>query len=236
MTELSRANDVLPTAEIETRRSSVDRILEAARDCLGESGFAAFSTRAVAERAEVPLSQIHYHFRSKQQLLLRVLEQENEALVSRQRAMFEGPGSFAGKWDRACDYLESDIGSGYVRRLHELFGLAYADPVVAAELRTMVRGWHTAIADLVRRSLRPETLARVGLSPEAFAALAGSAFLGAESAILIGMGESQAPNRQGLRQVGRWIAVLEARQASAVQDERVSRRRPAVDGGSDAGP
>ncbi|MEA2545007.1 MAG: hypothetical protein QOI09_280 [Chloroflexota bacterium] len=224
-----------PSDAAEPRQSTVARILDAARDCLGESGFAAFSTRAVAERAEVPLSQIHYHFRSKQQLLLRVLEQENEALVSRQRAMFEGPGSFAEKWDRACDYLESDIGSGYVRRLHELFGQAYADPVVAVELRGMVMGWQSAIADLVRRSLRPETLARVGLSPEAFAALAGAAFLGAESAILIGMGESQAPSRQGLRQVGRWIAVLEARQASAARDARTSRIRRIPEERPDAG-
>jgi len=208
----------------EPRPSTVERILDAARDCLGESGFAAFSTRAVAERAEVPLSQIHYHFRSKQQLLLRVLGRENDALVTRQRAMFEGPGSFAEKWDRACDYLETDIGSGYVRRLHELFGQAYSDPVIAAELRAMIRSWQTAIADLVRRSLRPETLARVGLTPEAFAALAGNAFLGAESSILIGLTEAEAPNRQGLRQVGRWIAVLEARQASAARDAQAGDR------------
>jgi len=217
MTDTSELkSEVVPTAE--PRATTVDRILDAARECLGESGFAAFSTRAVAERADVPLSQIHYHFRSKQQLLLRVLEEENQALVMRQRAMFEGSGSFAEKWDRACDYLETDIGSGYVRRLHELFGQAYADPVIAAALRNMTDSWLTAIADLVRRSLRPETLARVGLTPEAFAAIAASSFLGAESMILIGMAESRAPNRQGLRQVGRWIAVLEARQASAARD------------------
>lgn len=223
-----------PPAATESRPSTVDRILDAARDCLGEFGFAAFSTRSVAERAEVPLSQIHYHFRSKQQLLLRVLDRENEALVTRQRTMFEGPGSFAEKWDRACDYLETDIGSGYVRRLHEIFGQAYSEPEVAAALREMVMGWQSTIADLVRRSLRPETLARVGLTPEAFAAIAGSAFLGAESSILIGLGEGDAPNRQGLRQVGRWIAVLEARQASA-RHERSQRRRTATRGADDAG-
>lgn len=234
MTELSEASE-LPPIEVEARGSSVERILAAARDCLGESGFAAFSTRSVAERAGVPLSQIHYHFRSKQQLLLRVLAEENDELVNRQRAMFEGSGSFAEKWDRACDYLESDLGSGYVRRLHELFGQAYADPVVATELRKMVGGWLTAIADLVRRSLRPETLARVGLSPEGFAALAGGSFLGAESMILIGLGESAVPSRQGLRQVGRWIAVLEARQASAVQDALALRAGRPTGGASDAG-
>jgi AcrR family transcriptional regulator len=234
MTDTSRLGSQIPDFA-EPRASTVDRILDAARECLGESGFAAFSTRAVAERAEVPLSQIHYHFRSKQQLLLRLLAEENDELVSRQRAMFEGPGSFAEKWDHACDYLESDLGSGYVRRLHELFGQAYADPIVSVELRKMIGGWLTTIADLVRRSLRPETLARVGLSPEAFAAIAASSFLGAESMILIGLGESAAPNRQGLRQVGRWIAVLEARQASAVQDRLSARGRTATDGASDAG-
>lgn len=226
---------VAPAGEVEPRRTSVERILEAARECLGESGFAAFSTRSVAERAGVPLSQIHYHFRSKQQLLLRVLAEENQELVGRQRALFEGPGSFAEKWDRACDYLETDLGSGYVRRLHELYGQAFADPVIALQLRAMISGWLAAIADLVRRSLRPETLARVGLSPEAFAAIAGSAFLGAESTILIGMGESEAPNRQGLRQVGRWIAVLEARQASAARAGIRSRGGRLSGGSSDAG-
>lgn len=217
----------------EPRQPTLDRILAAARECLGASGFAAFSTRAVAELAAVPLSQIHYHFGSKQQLLLRLLEEENRGLVARQLAMFEGPGSFAEKWDRACDYLETDLGSGYVRRLHELFGQAYADPVVAAALRDMTMGWLQAIADLVRRSLRPETLARVGLTPEALAAIAGSAFIGAESFILIGLDETSVPNRQGLRQVGRWIAVLEARQASA---DRVRSRtpRPARGGDPDA--
>jgi AcrR family transcriptional regulator len=217
MTDIAKPMSELASGAAK-RRTSVERILEAARECLGESGTGAFSTRAVAERAGVPLSQIHYHFQSKQQLLLRVLAEENEALVVRQRQLFEGSGSFAEKWDRACDHLESDLGSGYVRRLHELFGQAYADPVVAVALRAMIAGWLGAIAYLVRHSLRPETLARVGLSPEGFAALAGSAFLGAESMILIGLGESDAPNRQGLRQVGRWIAVLEARQAAAAQD------------------
>ena len=232
--------DETPTVTVDKaadapRPPTLDRILTAARDCLGASGFAAFSTRAVADAAGVPLSQIHYHFGSKQQLLLRVLEEENRELVARQRAMFEGPGSFAEKWDRACDYLETDLGSGYVRRLHELFGQAYADPLVAAALRDMIMGWAGAIADLVRRSLRPETLARVGLSPEAFAAIAGSAFIGAEDFILIGLSEGELPNRQGLRQVGRWIAVLEARQASADRT-RAGGRRAARNGGAGAGP
>jgi len=225
---MTESPDAIPTGPLIVAAASRTerRILDAARDRLGEAGIAAFSTRAVSDRAGVPLSQIHYHFGSKQRLLLRVLSEENEALVARQRQMFEGRGSFAEKWDRACDYLETDIGSGYVRRLHELFAQSYTDPEIAAAMRTMIKGWQQAIADLVRRSLQPGTLARVGLTPEAFAALAGGAFLGAETQILIGLTESDAPNRQGLRQIGRWIALLEARQASDEAARAGTRRRP----------
>ena len=63
MTEsLSTDELVLPTA---------NRILVAVREVVLESGFAALSTRAVADRAGVPLSQIHYHFGSKEQMILR---------------------------------------------------------------------------------------------------------------------------------------------------------------------
>ena len=42
-----------------------ESILEAARESLREQGYSATSIRAVAERAEVQLSLVHYHFGSK---------------------------------------------------------------------------------------------------------------------------------------------------------------------------
>ena len=66
-------------------------ILAAARSCLLADGYANLSTRRVADAAEVPLSQIHYHFGSKRQLILAVLEAENERLLERQREMFDAP-------------------------------------------------------------------------------------------------------------------------------------------------
>jgi AcrR family transcriptional regulator len=61
----------------------------AAEQCLQEDGYAALSTRGVAERAEMPLSQIHYHFGSKQGLLLALYEYLNTRLLERQQVMFE---------------------------------------------------------------------------------------------------------------------------------------------------
>ena len=44
------------------------RILAAAKGVLLDAGYANLSTRGIAEAAGVPLSQIHYHFGSKQKL------------------------------------------------------------------------------------------------------------------------------------------------------------------------
>ena len=72
-------------------------------------GYANLSTRRVADAAGVPLSQIHYHFGSKQQLILAVLEAENARLLERQRAMFGGPEPLWQQWERACDFFDEDL-------------------------------------------------------------------------------------------------------------------------------
>ena len=104
------------------------RILDAARDVLVQRGYGDASTRAVAERAGVQLSLVHYHFGSKQQLLLAVLDRENERLLERQQRLYAAPGPLADKWRTACHYLDDDLRSGYVRVLWELWAAGLSDP------------------------------------------------------------------------------------------------------------
>ena len=50
-----------------------NEILAAAKAALMDTGYAGLSTRKVAEAADVPLSQIHYHFGSRHGLVLALL-------------------------------------------------------------------------------------------------------------------------------------------------------------------
>ena len=96
-------------------------LLEAAKKVLRQNGHSGLSTRDVAAAAGVPLSQIHYHFGSKQGLMLALFDYLNAQLLDRQNAMFHDTTlSLSQRWDRACDYLDEDIASGYVRVLQEL--------------------------------------------------------------------------------------------------------------------
>ena len=111
-------------------------LLEAAKKVLRQNGYAGLSTRDVAAEAGVPLSQIHYHFGSKQGMVLALFEYLNAQLLDRQHALFGDTSlTLSEQWDRACDYLDEDIASGYVRVLQELIAASWPDAEVAKVVR-----------------------------------------------------------------------------------------------------
>ena len=194
--------------KLDLRRARGDdtrlQILAAARDALAEHGAAATTTRAIAERAGVQLSLVHYHFGSKQQLLAAVLDSENERLLERQRKLFTGPGTLADKWRAACAYLRDDLGSGYVRILWELWAAGLSDPDLAARWRAAIAGWRVLIEQLVAQWMVEQEL-DLPISPKALTTLVGNAFEGAEAEILAGIGEDEAPHYEALESVARLI-------------------------------
>lgn len=186
-------------------------LLEAAKKVLRQNGHSGLSTRDVAAVAGVPLSQIHYHFGSKQGLMLALFDYLNAQLLDRQNAMFHDKTlSLSQRWDRACDYLDEDIASGYVRVLQELIAASWSDPEVARVVRAGLMGWFELIAAVARQA--EQELGGLGpFSPEEVAALVSSAFIGGESLFLLGAEKKGAPVRQSLRRVGDAIRLAESK-------------------------
>jgi AcrR family transcriptional regulator len=191
-----------------TRTNTAGSILAAAKDALLEVGYARFSTRIIAERAGVPLSQIHYHFGSKQKLVLAILAEENQRLLDRQKVMFESEAPLWRQWEQACDFLEDDLASGYVRVLHELIAAGWSDPEIAGAVWGQLRGWQEILNGVAERA--STQLGGLGpFTPAEVAALAGLPFIGAEAYILLGVEEDELPARSALRKVGALIRVME---------------------------
>jgi AcrR family transcriptional regulator len=183
-------------------------ILAAAKQVLLEAGFTGMSTRKVAETAGVPLSQIHYHFGSRHNLVLALLEVENERLLERQRDMFQSEASLSERWEQACDYLEEDLASGYVRLLQEMTAAGWADAEIAKAVRRIIGGWF----ELLTRTAEDASQRLGGLgpfTPREIAVLAGIPFLGVESMLLLGFDEAELPSRSALRKVGTLLGSLE---------------------------
>jgi AcrR family transcriptional regulator len=198
------------TAETDRRAkrgaATRQRIVDAARDVLVTHGHAGASTRAVAEAAGVNLSQVHYHFGGRHGLLIEVLDQENEALLERQRALYAAPGPLSEKWRLACQFLDSDVRSGYVRVLWELWGAGLTDPEIAAGWRDAVAGWRELLESVFAAWIVDVEL-ELPLSPRVMATLVANVFYGIEIDLLAGL---EAPHREVLDAIGALIERAEA--------------------------
>ena len=183
-------------------------ILEAARGRLLADGYAGLSTRKVAEQAQVPVSQLHYHFGSKQGLILALLADENQRRLDRQRGVYAEDVPLWQRYERACDYLEDDLDSGYVRVLQEMIAAGWSNRGVCEAVRELLSGWFHLLADVVREAERRHG----SLGPftaEELAALVGSAFIGSEALLLLGFDRQLLPIRSALRRAGLVLRQLE---------------------------
>lgn len=74
----------------EAEASVPERILDVAQELFGEYGFAATSTRAIAQAAGVNLAQLHYYYGSKRDLFKAAyLRGAEEITASRERSLAE---------------------------------------------------------------------------------------------------------------------------------------------------
>lgn len=186
-------------------------LLEAAQKILIEQGYAGLSTRRVADAAGMPMSQIQYHFGSKEGMVLALFEAMNSALLDRQQAMFGDPAlPLSRQWALACDFLEDDLNSGYVQVLQELIAAGWSNPAIRDAVAEALDGWQRLLVLVARRAVR-----RLGVTspfpPEEIAALVSVMFLGAEAQILLGRDGPQVPHRHALRRIGAMIEMLETR-------------------------
>jgi AcrR family transcriptional regulator len=185
-------------------------ILDAAAEILRGQGGAATTTRAVAERAGVRLSLVHYHFGGKGGLLAELLERENTSLLERQQGLYAGPEPLAEKWRTACGYLREDLRSGYARILWELWAAGLADEALARRWREAMSEWRALLTDVAERWSAERNL-ELPLRAEALATLVANAFQGAEVEILAGVGEDEAPHLEALESCAALIEWFERR-------------------------
>jgi len=212
----------MPASATDSDTSRV--ILDAARTRLLSDGYAGLSTRKVAQEAGVPLSQVHYHFGSKGGMVLALLQAENERRLARQADMYAEEAPLWRRYERACDFLEDDLESGYVRVLQEMIAAGWSTPDIGDVTREMLNGWFQLLSDVAA-----EAAARFGglgpFSPAEAAALVVNAFIGAEALLLLGFDRDQMPIRASLRRVGELIREAEERAAAGGPHVRSPRRR-----------
>jgi len=193
------------------------RILDAARSRLLADGYGGLSTRKVADEAGVPLSQLHYHYGSKQGIILALLEEENRRRLARQRTMYAEDAPLWRRYERACDFLEDDLDSGYVQILQEMIAAGWSNEELGDAVRELLSGWFSLLTQVAHEaeqrygSLGPFTADEVST-------LVTASFIGAEALLLLGFDRDIMPIRSALRRFSVLIRQLEEGQAGPGKD------------------
>jgi len=112
------------------------------------------------------------------------------------------------RYEQACDYLEDDLESGYVRVLQEMIAAGWSEPEVGAAVRSLLSGWYDVLSEVMR-----DAEAKHGpLGPftaDELATLIGNSFIGSEALLLLGFDRQRMPIRSALRRVGQLLRAWE---------------------------
>jgi AcrR family transcriptional regulator len=187
------------------------KILDAAYRRLANEGYAALSIREIAKDAGVNHALINYHFRSKEQLVIAVLDGANRELLARQQRMYAAPGNFAEKWAQARAFYQGDFASGFVRVQAELWAASLSNPGLREKFLPRLRAWRDVVLGAVREAVATLEAHGTKLPPpftaEVIATWISEFWLGMEFVDLIG---GTAERRQHRAALDAMQVILEA--------------------------
>jgi AcrR family transcriptional regulator len=123
------------------------RILEAAFHVLGRQGYENTSIKDIAEEAGVAQGLVHYHYKSKQQLVLAVLE----FVCQKVELGVEGEAGALQAFEQTKVMLREsrDTNSLYV----QLIGVSLHDAVIGPGVREFIRSERAHVEDIARQVL-----------------------------------------------------------------------------------
>ena len=200
------------------------KILEAAFRRLAREGYAALSMREIARDAGVNHALINYHYRSKDQLVIAVLDEANRQLLERQHRLYRSPGGFAEKWAAARQFYRSDLASGFVRMQAELWAASFSNPGLREKFLPRVLAWKQVVLEGVTDALAVLKECGVRLpapfSAEVIATWISEFWLGMEFADLLGAPEDKVPHRAALDAMQKLLEDLDTLAAKRAKKRR----------------
>ena len=136
------------------RQNAEQAFLDAAERLLVDLGYAAITTRRLAQEAGANQGLVHYYFGSMENLLVRVLERFTERLIVRQRAMYAADLPFIDKWRQAMGYLDEDFSSGYQKVWYELQAMAWSKPELRERIAHVTEEWREVLTEAYQQARR----------------------------------------------------------------------------------
>lgn len=148
--------DAQAARAVPSRRDAETRLLDAAERLLVNVGYAAITTRMVADEAGMNNGLVHYYFGSMEELFLQVLERFTGQLIERQREMYASDVRYIEKWRDAMRYLDED--RPYQKIWWELQAMAWNHREYRQRVAAVHAAWCGAMREAVAEAVREYAL------------------------------------------------------------------------------
>ncbi|OQO89444.1 TetR family transcriptional regulator [Saccharomonospora piscinae] len=142
---------------VERGRDVRARLLQAARELVGELGWTAVSTRVLAERAGVRAGLVHYHFESLAALLRQAALDEMRRVVAETAAHLKAAADPAAAVGALVSEVDRYDGSDPASRLFlEAYLAATRDAVLHDSIAELMKEFRSAVATTLARAGHPD--------------------------------------------------------------------------------
>lgn len=187
------------------RQEAEGRFLDAAERLLVEVGYAAITTRRLADEAGANHGLVHYYFGSMDEVFIRVLERFTADLVARQRQMYASGIPYVEKWREAMRYLDED--RSYQKIWWELQAMGWNRAPFRQRLAAVHAAWCEAMREAVAEALAQYRLDSGPLSPDDWVTMIVALN---EGLILERLSGITKGHEQLLASIDAWLTSLEA--------------------------
>ena len=136
----------LMSAPASPRPAAEEALLDAAERLLRDYGYAAITTRRLAQEAGVNHGLVHYYFGSNENLLIVALERFTDGLVARQRELYARDVPFVARWRTAMQFLVSED-AAYEKIWMELQALAWNNDGIRERLARVNAEWRSVLTE-----------------------------------------------------------------------------------------
>ncbi|NTU62077.1 MAG: TetR/AcrR family transcriptional regulator [Chloroflexi bacterium] len=160
----------MPKPDVSAER--VPQIVEAAMKVFARKGFAAARMEDIAQEAGLSIGGVYWYFKSKDDVIVGIMQAIIDADVKALRELLEAPGTVR---DRLAQYVLATIEEAIETTplSYELYGLALRDTKVRKHIRSFFTAYRDVLAEFVRQGIQRGELRDVdaNLAATTFAAL-----------------------------------------------------------------
>jgi Transcriptional regulator len=143
--------DVRRSAREAQGAATRERILEAARATLAAHGPDGFTTRRVAQRADISHGMVHYHFKDKRDLILALLVQARRDWIQPLEELVDGPGPAESRMRAVIAWMAQPATADVMRVHMSIYVFALADELIRELYAAEYARWRAPFVTLYRQ-------------------------------------------------------------------------------------